>query len=445
MAGLDDDGASQALSSLGFGGTPAVQGLPVSLNLSKPCQCCLCNSKSSDASPFHVAQEDDQYGAARPWNKYRKVRDPETDSQVRVPEGKVRLICFSTFRGLGYHYKYGSYNAYYQQIRDNAAAHSEFLASVKEFISQKNDNPKMRIDKAALKQAGTTLHSETKSGVRFEGPEMEFVMLEHWDPKLDGQLDETKVVEETWKGKKVKGVWRQVGRQGVLKAHGYEDTNMTERTEEHSGTGPFAEQGLATKKQVLQSVFADADEQRRKHAVASPTAPAPAEIMATLQQLLPGLRQAQGSEAAPSQSEGATAQVEVPDDEEEEEAEEEEVCPALRLAASVGGPMAAKAAAKASAKANRVLRLQPKAGQLPGSQLSSLKLKKLVSKLRRREKWQQSRTPKLLVEQQRPLQERLCSWTVVVRDSRKIWQRYIPNNCSRLWTITWKSTLASRM
>ena len=36
---------------------------------------------------------------------------------------------------------------------------------------------------------------------------MEFVMLEHWDPKLDGQLDETKVVEETWKGKKVKGVW----------------------------------------------------------------------------------------------------------------------------------------------------------------------------------------------------------------------------------------------
>ena len=334
MAGLDDDGASQAPSSLGFGGTPA-------------------DSKSSDASPFHVAQEDDQYGGARPWNKYRKVRDPETDSQVRVPEGKVCLICFSTFRGLGYHYKYGSYNAYYQQIRDNAAAHSEFLASVKEFISQKNDNPKMRIDKAALKQAGTTLHSETKSGVRFEGPEMEFVMLEHWDPKLDGQLDETKVVEETWKGKKVKGVWRQVGRQGVLKAHGYEDTNMTERTEEHSGTGPFAEQGLATKKQVLQSVFADADEQRRKHAVASPTAPAPAEIMATLQQLLPGLRQAQGSEAAPSQSEGATAQVEVPDDEEEEEAEEEEVCPALRLAASVGGPMAAKAAAKASAKAKQ--------------------------------------------------------------------------------------------
>ena len=80
MAGLDDP------SSLGFGGTPAVQGLPVSLNLSKPCQCCLCNSKSSDASPFHVAQEDDQYGGARPWNKYRKVRDPETDSQVRVPE-----------------------------------------------------------------------------------------------------------------------------------------------------------------------------------------------------------------------------------------------------------------------------------------------------------------------------------------------------------------------
>ena len=255
---------------------------------------------------------------------------------------------------------------------------------MKDFISQKNDNPKMRIDKAALKQAGTTLHSETKSGVRFEGPEMEFVMLEHWDPKLDGQLDETKVVEETWKGKKVKGVWRQVGRQGVLKAHGYEDTNMTERTEEHSGTGPFAEQGLATKKQVLQSVFADADEQRRKHAVAGPTAPAPAEIMATLQQLLPGLRQAQGSEAAPSESEAATAPVQVPDnDEEEEEAEEEEVCPALGLAASVGGPKAAKAAAKASAKAkqsaapaaksraaSRVPAQQPKVEEAPRQQVA---------------------------------------------------------------------------
>ena len=127
----------------------------------------------------------------------------------------------------------------------------------------------------------------------------------------------------------MKGVWRQIGRQGVLKAHGYEDTNMTERTEEHSGTGPFAEQGLATKKQVLQSVFADADEQRRKHAVAAgPAAQAPAEIMATLQQLLPGLRQAQGSEAAPSESEAVAAPVQVPDEEEEEAEEEEVVCPA---------------------------------------------------------------------------------------------------------------------
>ena len=344
MASLvEDDAASQAPSSLGFGGVPGVQGLPVPLNLSKPCQCCLCNSRSSDASPFTVAHEDDQYGGARPWNKYRKVRDPESETQVRVPEGKICLICFSTFRALGYHYKYGSYSTYYQQIRDNAAAHSEFLCCAKDFISQKNENPKMRIDKVALKQAGTTLHSESNSGVRFEGPEMEFVMLEHWGPKLDGQLDETKVAEETWKGKKVKGVWRQIGRQGVLKAHGYEDTNMTERAEEHSGTGPFAEQGLATKKQVLQSVFADADEQRRKHAVAAgPAAQAPAEIMATLQQLLPGLRQAQGSGAAPSESEAVAAPVQVPDAEAEEAEEEEVVCPALRLAASVGGPNAAK-------------------------------------------------------------------------------------------------------
>ena len=104
------------------------------------------------------------------------------------------------------------------------------------------------MDREAVKKAHTTLHSETKTGVKLKGPKREFVLLEHWDPKLDGELDEAHIVEETWQGKKVKGIWKAKGRAGVLEASQYEDTSLAERTEEHSGSGPFAQQALVTKK-----------------------------------------------------------------------------------------------------------------------------------------------------------------------------------------------------
>ena len=65
---------------------------------------CLCNAKSTDPSPLVGGEEDDQYGGRRPWNKYRKVRHPGSDEQVKVPEGKLCMICFSTFRALGLNY-----------------------------------------------------------------------------------------------------------------------------------------------------------------------------------------------------------------------------------------------------------------------------------------------------------------------------------------------------
>lgn len=80
------------------------------------------------------------------------------------------------------------------------------------------------MDKDAVKKASTTLHCETKTGVKLKGPKKEFVILDRWDPKLDGELDETKAVEE---------VWRAQGRVGVLQAQEYEDNNISEKTEEH--------------------------------------------------------------------------------------------------------------------------------------------------------------------------------------------------------------------
>ena len=92
----------------------------------------------------------------------------------------------------------------------------------------------------------------------------------------------------------MKGIWRAKGRAGVLEASGYEDTSLAERTEEHSGSGPFAEQALVTKKTALQKVFADADEERQKHTVAAGPASQAGDVLATLQKMLPNLKLAGG-------------------------------------------------------------------------------------------------------------------------------------------------------
>lgn len=346
----DEDAMSVAPSSGAGLGTGPLASFPVSLTLSKSCCCCLCNCKSTDPSPLQAADEDDCYSGARPWNKYRKVRDAETDTVYRVPEGKICLLCFGTFRILGLDYKYNSYGAYFQVIRDNAQEHTKFLQACREFIRQKNENPNARVDKEAVKKAATTLHSEHKTGIKLKGPEREFVMLEHWDTKLDGEIDESKVVEQMWQGEMVKGIWRNVGRAGVLRAEQYEDTNMSERTEEHSGQGPFAKEGLATKKEALQKVFTEAEDERKRNSVAAgPVAPSAEGVLASLRELLPQLNtDIPTSEpgGTPSLEPEAAAAEEDASDQEEEEA----LGPAERLARTFGGPKQ-KAAGKAKAKA----------------------------------------------------------------------------------------------
>lgn len=348
VAVMEDDLVSQAASSVG----PVVLAtLAVCFTLSKACVCCLCNAKSTDPSPLVGGEEDDQYGGRRPWNKYRKVRHPGSDEQVKVPEGKLCMICFSTFRALGLNYKYPSYGAYYKEIVNDNSKHTSFINSMKEWIKQRNEDPTGRMDREAVKKAHTTLHSETKTGVKLKGPKREFVLLEHWDPKLDGELDEAHIVEETWQGKKVKGIWKAKGRAGVLEASQYEDTSLAERTEEHSGSGPFAEQALVTKKTTLQKVFADADEERQKHTVAAGPASQAGDVLATLQKMLPNLKLAGGGQALSADPEAdeasPSALVDSHKDEDEDEAEEEEeVCSSLAHFGHAGRAARAASAAQ---------------------------------------------------------------------------------------------------
>ena len=74
-----------------------VSSLPVSYAHSKACRCCLCNSLSTDESPFEDPNPETQN--RRPWAKYRRMK--LADGTWRVPEGKCCLPCFNTFRALG--------------------------------------------------------------------------------------------------------------------------------------------------------------------------------------------------------------------------------------------------------------------------------------------------------------------------------------------------------
>eukprot|EP00974_Lingulodinium_polyedra_P128309 11205542-Lingulodinium_polyedra.AAC.1 len=66
---------------------------------------------------------------------------------------------------------------------------------------------------------------------------MEFVLLAHWDEKEDGKYDPSKVVEEDVFGKKEKGIWKQVGKQGHLRYRERQATVVRDVTVEEEGSG----------------------------------------------------------------------------------------------------------------------------------------------------------------------------------------------------------------
>ena len=65
-------------------------------------QCTLCNAKSTEESPLEYAEEIFPEVQGRiPWRSYEKVKADDGE-QVRVPSGKLCLICFNVYRALGF-------------------------------------------------------------------------------------------------------------------------------------------------------------------------------------------------------------------------------------------------------------------------------------------------------------------------------------------------------
>ena len=87
---------ARSVASTGLG----IGGLVVSYTLTKARKCLLCNGTSVDPTP--LTQEDglpDPEGRL-PWRSYEKKPGEDGDT-VRVPSGKLCLVCFNVYRALG--------------------------------------------------------------------------------------------------------------------------------------------------------------------------------------------------------------------------------------------------------------------------------------------------------------------------------------------------------
>ena len=245
----------------------------VAFNLSKPCTCSLCNSKSTDKSPLQDAAASDKWAGNRPWAKYRSNVPDKDGTLVSVPEGKVCLLCINVFKLLSLHIKYGSYKAYSEKIKAKTVDHNEFLAALAEWIKSHNKDPqRSRMDQAqktAVKKAQTQLKTKKSTGVEFEAPETFFAAQENWDAAKYGPLDESKVEERNLFGKVVKGAFVQTGLSGHYKVRDYDKRSLVSETTEHAGDQEmFNEQGLANAQSAIAATFNEAQQERRASAVA---------------------------------------------------------------------------------------------------------------------------------------------------------------------------------
>ena len=354
MADLDapmDASSSEAAPT--SAGTDAVH-LRVVHHLSKPCVCMLCSAKSTDASPLltHGCAELEEGGEAAvklPWKCHRKVTDRVTSEQVRVPEGRVCLICFNVFRVLGLDAKYGAPKAYVKKVlTEKQGNHGNFLASRSRWVEEHNDNPsKVRLrDKDALQQAATTLETTSSQGAKLTAPKRQFVLVDHWDEASYGPLSEQTIVERTVFGVVKKGVYRLTGKVGHYEVEDYDTQALTERTVEHVDDGESALQaeGLLTKKEALQATFREAAAEQEKHAAAVSAPSNLEDVLAMLHGVgAPGA----GSNAAGATGAEAAAKAEEP--EAVVESSDEEVA-TDRFSKALGKAPKPKAKAKTAAK-----------------------------------------------------------------------------------------------
>ena len=320
----------------------SVPSVPVRFDLSKASTCCLCNEKSTNPSPLRSASDLDRWGGRRPWAKYRKVQ--HEDSTVKVPEGKLCLLCRNTYWALGYQHRWPSYVDYHKFIQTNQQFHQKFLSALAKWIAQHCDDPgrtKLK-DVQALRDSKPVLQSRQRTALRVACPKREFVTVATWDPTVDGEFDEAKVEVLEVAGKKERGIYKKVGPKGRYEVQEYIDTGVDDVREIQSGDTPFAEEAMNNAREVVHNSWHSGKAERDNASVEAPASSGSGLNMEQVLQLIrgqhsEGLAQNSGPEIADGRTAGSGMKAEAPsaEDEEEDDEDEEDVAGALAATFSV--------------------------------------------------------------------------------------------------------------
>lgn len=274
--GSDDESASDDESRRTAG--HALDSVPVEIegpDVAK-LRCKLCCAKATENSP--LALSTDMSPAPMEWRLYskNKIRGKIVS---KVPRGRLCNWCTKTFFTLGWEDEYSSIGAYAKTIATtNKEKHQGFLTSRKAVIkhhlkSASGPGCRPRMTSSAQKDvndAFVTLDTVTAETRRMAKPKMQFVTIESWDDKLDGKFDASKVIEENCFGKRQKGIWKKVGREGVYDAEHFEDKVVEERTRETDDSGPLGGLRMDHKREKLRSLIDNHEKTQKEAAVDGP-------------------------------------------------------------------------------------------------------------------------------------------------------------------------------
>ena len=267
----------------------------------------------------------------------------------KKPTGCVCRICCNVYKVGGFSAQYGKITVYKKTVlskKDGAEKHKPFLAAVKEWLRQHKEDPdrtKLKNKKSLMEVQKQLVTARTQRG-EFQAPEMEFVLVDHWDEKEDGKYDASKVVEAEVQGATRRGIWKMIGKHGHFKYIQSEGVEMRDETLEEKGIGKLTDMAIDAKKQVLLSNITTARENREENAVQAP--------QLDLTQLLSMLGNGSGDrdsgpEAEPGLDGSEDEENEDPSNHDEEESAEEMDADRLDLFSFAGK---SRAAAKAKAQ-----------------------------------------------------------------------------------------------
>ena len=226
--------------------------------------CKMCLSKCSYDSPLLTSQ-----GKPIPWSAHKRA----PDNLSKCPKNRLCMICRNTYNNLGWHDLYGSIRVYLKALgtREGKERHPKFLKSRAQWIKDHNLNPdRSRLkDKKELLQVQTEIKSYNDEGARLKRPLREFVEVEHWDSVLDGEFDASKVVDKDCFGTTKKGIWKNVGREGVFTEEAFAESGARSETLESNNEGIFGAERLQLKQLQIRKELDAAEKKKQTHSVAA--------------------------------------------------------------------------------------------------------------------------------------------------------------------------------